>query len=764
MKRNRHQRHAPHQRRPQQGQAQRQPPGRGVGQVVGLHLLRKFADDGVEEPVLLAGGADGGDAVDSLSEVAEDRGPGGGVQAPEVAGAGEVPLGDRAVEEEQRDHGHHNKRRHNQGHHNNRARPPHPVQVRPQSLRQVPIQNTHVLRQPVHHPPLGRHVIPPHRRPQQGVLAVPVQRPGRPLAHEHPGDHVAHHRRHGGQAAQGVDPDAPEVQPGVVRPEGQPHVREVPRALPQGGGDEEQAGGPEAAAGLGVHEVHAAADGPGFALVLLLVLDGDGLGGRRGGGALRGGRVLRGGAFLGGRALLRGGAGDPAGGLVGAGGVPGLVLVGGVLEEVGQVRDDVLVQHLLVGAVEKDALVLNGHDTIGLGQDLPRVGHQHNGLPLEQRPPEALLEHVCGHVRIQRTHHIIEEDHVRVVVDRAAQGHALLLAPGEVDPSVADLSLVPLREHVQVGLEGAGFQDLVVAPGIQRLPILRLRPHQDIPPQRRVTNKSILRAVPHGPPYRHATHVRREGQLPQQGLQEPGLPGPGAADDDDELPLLHGEGHAPGPLVGLEEDAAVDPADLRGIQRHRGLRRQRRRLNSHEPVGVAGLGIGQVQEGLQPLRRHLGLEQEPGEHRPSTEGEGDDTEQRQGGEGGGRVQGPAFNEAVAGEGGHGDHQGGAGEAHEDHGVEELVLELGAELPLADTVNAGLHGLLPGIQLDDLHSLQQLSLHLQPLILHLHHHLHRRLGGHLEACDQVGHENHGAHPGQEGPPNVNGHHHQAHHEL
>lgn len=116
------------------------------------------------------------------------------------------------------------------------------------------------------------------------------------------------------------------------------------------------------------------------------------------------------------------------------------------------------------------------------GAHLDEVGDEDDGAALKQAV-EAVLDDVGGCVAVNGAEDVVEEDDVAIGVDGASQGDALLLTsvgrvkcqrkqqrdrksidePRHRQALLADSSLVAIGEAVEVALQGAGMQSLVVA-------------------------------------------------------------------------------------------------------------------------------------------------------------------------------------------------------------------------------------------------------------------------------------------------------------
>ena len=67
-----------------------------------------------------------------------------------------------------------------------------------------------------------------------------------------------------------------------------------------------------------------------------------------------------------------------------------------------------------------------------------------------------------AYVSVHCGERIVEEVETAVTVDTPGHAHPLLLSARQVDSLLPDLYLVPARQHLQVGPEGAGLHHPVV--------------------------------------------------------------------------------------------------------------------------------------------------------------------------------------------------------------------------------------------------------------------------------------------------------------
>uniref|UniRef100_J3KZS0 Uncharacterized protein n=1 Tax=Oryza brachyantha TaxID=4533 RepID=J3KZS0_ORYBR len=108
-------------------------------------------------------------------------------------------------------------------------------------------------------------------------------------------------------------------------------------------------------------------------------------------------------------------------------------------------------------------------DGVGVVQEVDLVGDEDDGLVLE-RAADALPEDVGAGVRVDGAEDVVEQVDVAVLVDRARELDALLLAAAEVDAALADLRLVAELHHLQVLLQGAHPDRLHVARPVHGAP------------------------------------------------------------------------------------------------------------------------------------------------------------------------------------------------------------------------------------------------------------------------------------------------------
>ena len=145
----------------------------------------------------------------------------------------------------------------------------------------------------------------------------------------------------------------------------------------------------------------------------------------------------------------------------------------------------------------------------------------------------ALIEDVRPHVGVDGTQHIIEEHDVCVSIARTRQVDTLLLPAAQIDPALANLGSIAVREEGDVRTQGARVEDGLIPRGLE------FRAKEDVLPQRRVRKPRALRAV------RDLTSNGREStepwHVPQHGCEEGGLAAPSRAADDGKLARAHSE-------------------------------------------------------------------------------------------------------------------------------------------------------------------------------------------------------------------------------
>lgn len=101
-----------------------------------------------------------------------------------------------------------------------------------------------------------------------------------------------------------------------------------------------------------------------------------------------------------------------------------------------------------LGGVAGRASELSSPSPRRTGQDLQRVRHE-QPRGAGHLATHEVLEDVPGRLGVHRRERVVEKIHVRAPVRGARERHALPLAPGEVHPILANLSLVPC--HLRVG-------------------------------------------------------------------------------------------------------------------------------------------------------------------------------------------------------------------------------------------------------------------------------------------------------------------------
>jgi hypothetical protein len=81
-----------------------------------------------------------------------------------------------------------------------------------------------------------------------------------------------------------------------------------------------------------------------------------------------------------------------------------------------------------------------------------RVGHQQQRLPL-QMLAEGLEEEEGAHLRVHCAQHVVQQQHLRLRVQRSRQRHPRPLTPRKSAPALPNQCLVPCTQDLKVGLE-----------------------------------------------------------------------------------------------------------------------------------------------------------------------------------------------------------------------------------------------------------------------------------------------------------------------
>lgn len=123
----------------------------------------------------------------------------------------------------------------------------------------------------------------------------------------------------------------------------------------------------------------------------------------------------------------------------------------------------ILHQRRMAPLLDNLPILQHGYHVRALDGGQP-VSHHDGGPPLHD-PVERLLDHPLR-LDVEGAGGLVEQQDGRVFDDGSSDGHALLLAAGELHPSLADLGRVPFRERAD---EGVGVGEL------GRLDDLRLR-------------------------------------------------------------------------------------------------------------------------------------------------------------------------------------------------------------------------------------------------------------------------------------------------
>mmetsp|Transcript_13475 Transcript_13475/g.33014 ORF Transcript_13475/g.33014 Transcript_13475/m.33014 type:complete len:265 (-) Transcript_13475:1342-2136(-) len=186
----------------------------------------------------------------------------------------------------------------------------------------------------------------------------------------------------------------------------------------------------------------------------------------------------------------------------------------------------------VVGAKVGHVAILHDGDLVALGQQLQLVGDPHHRL-VAQHAADAMLEDVDGGVLVHGRQGVVQQHQLRVVVGGARQAHALALATGQVDAALTSHGLVTVRQDLQIQLQRAGMDDLLV------LDLIKGQAKQDVLPQAQVLHPGGLGHVGHGPAHSHATLL--QNHVLQDGLEHGRLAAANAAHDGHHLSGLDAE-------------------------------------------------------------------------------------------------------------------------------------------------------------------------------------------------------------------------------
>mmetsp|Transcript_10332 Transcript_10332/g.29000 ORF Transcript_10332/g.29000 Transcript_10332/m.29000 type:complete len:261 (-) Transcript_10332:1067-1849(-) len=227
-----------------------------------------------------------------------------------------------------------------------------------------------------------------------------------------------------------------------------------------------------------------------------------------------------------------------------------------------------------------------------------------------QGAADAGVEEVPPDVGVHGAQRVVEQVHIRIRVHRPGQGHAVPLAPREVDPLLPDLRRVPRGQEVEVRGEGARVNDCVVV-------LLVVGPaHRDVLAHRRVLDPRLLCRVRFGPP--HGAAPVLAVRLPHDGRQEGALAAAHLPQDHHQL---------------ARRDAHAD------VVQRGGALGSPRKVPTHDGDGVArlrprgwggGLGFLGVEVILHPLEADGPVDDVLDLHRDHQDGEPQEVEQRQG--------------------------------------------------------------------------------------------------------------------------------------
>ena len=184
-------------------------------------------------------------------------------------------------------------------------------------------------------------------------------------------------------------------------------------------------------------------------------------------------------------------------------------------------------------------------NSVALAQVLQRVSHEqprrtgHVAL-------DAVLEDGLADLGVKRAQRVVEQHDVRAAVGGARDGHALLLAPAEVDSALADLGRVACRQDGQVGAQRARIKHGLVGGLARRFgetaaDAMHLARKNDVAPDACVQNPSRLRHVGNSAANNDAAAVGNLRQLAKNRAYERRLARADGADNGPQLALRHTE-------------------------------------------------------------------------------------------------------------------------------------------------------------------------------------------------------------------------------
>eukprot|EP00968_Pinguiococcus_pyrenoidosus_P002886 scaffold167_cov244-Pinguiococcus_pyrenoidosus.AAC.3 len=398
---------------------------------------------------------------------------------------------------------------------------------------------------------------------------------------------------------------------------------------------------------------------------------------------------------------------------------------------------------------------LEQKDLVRGGQHVHVVRDEHDTL-LTQKALDAMLKDVSSHLAVDGAEAVVQEVHVRIIVNGSGQGHALLLSTAEVDALLPDLGRVAGRQLLQVWKQRAGGQDS----GVPHVVVLAAEENV-------IAHGAVL--DPRGLGDVGDATLRGDAsvggiQVADEAVEQAGLSRPRASDHCAELPALDLDADA------VDQGRSVRPAQLRVFraqQRHAGLDLHVRgppdaqhraggaragRCQRRARYGRKLLHFGRPQEVPQPRHGKRCLHGVADHHREHRKREAEDVEQRKSRKGLCRGQGMT-RERVRREGRHGDENRHDRPQEPRHERPEHVLVQRAQLALSDAVNLRPEGLLPRVQLQDLDAGQDLVRDLDALILDAHQAFLQLPGLRSDQAGERHDQNHHSHASEDARSNL-----------
>jgi hypothetical protein len=230
----------------------------------------------------------------------------------------------------------------------------------------------------------------------------------------------------------------------------------------------------------------------------------------------------------------------------------------------------------LVRAFRFDLALVHQHHFVDLAQELQLVRDQNHDL-VGQELADALVEQVFPHLGVHRAEGVVQEVDVGSLVHGSGEVDPGPLAPAQRNSLFPDDGLVAEGQQLEVSDQSAGPHHRVVPL------LLELPPEENVLPDRTGKQPRLLRGVRHHPVNRDVSETGLH--LPQDHVQEGGLPGADLADHGGQLPGLDLQRHVLQTDLVVDLGGHVDQGDL-GVAALFGLL-----LRVALPVGTERSGV-----------------------------------------------------------------------------------------------------------------------------------------------------------------------------